>query len=112
MMAEDMGVCKPPPRRGPTTTTVHGSVAVKVNRTDIEQIQKTQDAIALAAQYDPECPLWVMSRHRITSASCPLFLLKRTLIPRFACPLSATSGHLWRTSLRKKGKPDLDTGRA
>ena len=26
------------------------------------------------------CPLWVMSRHRVTSASCPLFPLNRTFI--------------------------------
>ena len=27
-----------------------------------------------------ECPLWVMSRHRVTSLSFPLFLSKRTFI--------------------------------
>ena len=27
-----------------------------------------------------ECPLWVISRHRLTSASCPLFPSKRTFI--------------------------------
>ena len=26
------------------------------------------------------CPLWVISRHRVTSASCPLFPSKRTFI--------------------------------
>ena len=26
------------------------------------------------------CPLWVMSRHRVTSGSCPLFPSKRTFI--------------------------------
>ena len=27
-----------------------------------------------------KCPLWVISRHCITSASCPLFPSKRTFI--------------------------------
>src|SRR6478752_7949250 len=33
-----------------------------------------------------ECPLWVKSRHRVTSASCPLFHSKRTFISAVYTP--------------------------
>ena len=36
---------------------------------------------------------WVMSRHRVTSASYPLFPSKGTFVSEAARPLSAISGH-------------------
>jgi hypothetical protein len=40
----------------------------------------------LSGQGGRECPLWVMSRHRVTFASCPFFPSKRTFI-------GASAGH-------------------
>ena len=39
-----------------------------------------------------ECPLWVMSRHRLRSASCPLFASKRTFI---SAVCTSVMCHVW-----------------
>ena len=36
-----------------------------------------------------QCPLWVMIRHRVTSASCLFFPSKQTFLARVARPLAA-----------------------
>ena len=41
---------------------------------------------------EPICPLWVKSRHRVTSASCPLFPSKQTFINAVCTELGLVFG--------------------
>ena len=50
-------------------------------------------ALGQTANHPSKCPLWVMSRHRVTSASCPLLPSKRTFISAVCTSASARSGH-------------------
>src|SRR6476620_5123332 len=48
-----------------------------------------------ARQHKRRCLLWVMSRHRVTSASCLSYPSKSHSSARFVCPLSANTGRSW-----------------
>jgi len=59
-----------------------------------------------------ESPLWVIGRHRVTSASCPLFPSKRIFVSALSmsalCHWQTFAGHMFNTTCPQKRPLRLD----